>query len=195
MIVVGLDMSLTSTGFCLKDGTRMDVETIKTTPKTHPHDLERLQYIVKEILKRIPPEPEVDMICIEDFFIPLSKAQFGAAIKLVQVGTLMRIALYNKGYKMYIPAAGQLKKFATGKGNVPKSVVVREVYRKWGLEAKDDNQADACTLAHMAEAIVCHFDPNATLVTKGEIHKYQVETIAKVIKERPNYNINVAVDG
>jgi crossover junction endodeoxyribonuclease RuvC len=176
---VGLDMSLTSTGFCLKSGTRMDVETIKTTPKTHPHDLDRLQYIVKECLKRIPAD--VDMICIEDYFIPLSKAQFGAAIKLCQLGTLMRIALYNKGYKFYIPTASQLKKFATGKGNVPKSVVVREVYKRWGLEAKDDNQADACTLAHMAEALIEQRD---------DYPKYQIDTLKKVFDDRPSYNID-----
>jgi crossover junction endodeoxyribonuclease RuvC len=176
--VVGLDMSLSSTGFALKRGTQLDIETIKTTPRTCNTDLERLQHIVKEILRRIPEK--VDMICIEDYYVPQSKAQFGSAINLCALGTLMRVALFNKGLPFYVPTASQLKKFATGKGNCQKNIVLREVYKRWGVDAKDDNQADACTLAYMAEAILLQDDT---------LPKFQVETIKKVVHERPNYNI------
>ena len=177
-VTVGLDMSLSSTGFCIKRGEEITIETIKTTPRTCNNDLDRLEHIVNEIMARIPDD--VRLICIEDYYVPQSRAQFGAAINLVSLGTLMRIALYNNGYPFYLPTASQLKKFATGKGNVQKNIVLREVYKRWGVDAKDDNQADACTLAYMAESILLQDDT---------LPKFQVDTIKKVMAERPSYNI------
>jgi len=187
---VGLDMSLSSTGFCIKDGDKLHIETIRTNPRTCDNDLERLQHIVKEILKRIPAD--VGMICIEDYYVPMSKAQFGSAINLISLGTLMRIALYNKGLPFYVPTASQLKKYVTGKGNCQKNLVLREVYKRWGVDAKDDNQADACTLAYMAEAIVAYTDPNATLVEANAdvLPQFQIDVLKKVVDDRPKYNID-----
>ena len=151
-VFVGLDMSLSSTGFCRKQGTNITIDTIKTTPKTAENDLARLQYIVHQVMERIPMA--VEMICMEDYFTPGNKAQLGAAIKLVALGTVMRMELYKAGYPFYIVAPSILKKYCTGKGTGQKSIVVREVYKKWGIDAKDDNQADACVLAHMSEGFV-----------------------------------------
>ena len=148
---VGLDMSLASTGFCRMRGPRMVVETVKTDPKTCSCDLARLRYISDEVMHRVPGDAA--MACIEDFFTPQNPFQIGAAIGLAMLGATVRLALYEAGIPFFVVAPGQLKKFATGKGTGQKSIVVREVYKRWGLDVKDDNQADACVLAHMAEAL------------------------------------------
>jgi len=177
--VVGLDMSLTATGFCMKSGAVLNIDTVKTTPKSAPDDLARLRFIANEVMSRIPLD--VKMVCIEDYFTPSNRAQIGAAIKLVSLGTVMRMALYEAGLPFYVVAPSQMKKFATGKGVGQKNIVVREVYKRWGVDAKDDNQADACILAHIAEAIVLGFE---------DLPKYQNEVVKKVVKERPNYNVS-----
>lgn len=176
--VVGLDMSLTATGFCLKQGQRLSIDTVKTTPKSAPNDLARLRLITHEMMKRIPRD--VKMVCIEDYFTPSNRQQIGAAIKLVSLGTMIRMALYEAGMPFYVVAPSQIKKFATGKGVGQKSIVVREVYKRWGVDAKDDNQADATVLAYMAQAIA---------LPDNSLPNYQQETITKIIKERPNYNV------
>lgn len=179
---VGIDLSLTGTGFCLKHGPDLSMETIKTTPKTAENDLERLRYIRKHIMERIPTDTAI--ACIEDFFVPHRATQINAAKGLIMAGTLTRIAMLELGLPFVIVSPGQLKKFATGKGNGPKGIVIREIYKRWGVNAKDDNQADACVLAHMAETI--------HRISRGEdleLHKYQQDTIDKVIKERPCYNM------
>lgn len=183
LTVVGLDMSYTATGFCLKRGDEIKVETIKTTTKTAPDELARIQYICDEVLKRIPKD--TDMVCIEDFYTPQSRAQMGSAIRLVMLGALVRMALYRSNIPFYIPAASQIKKFATGKGNCDKSIVVREVYKRWGVEASDDNQADASAMAHMAQLIAEHLDGRDL----EDWAKFQVEVTKKVVKERPCFNI------
>lgn len=176
---VGLDISLTATGFSMKRGAELSIETVKTTPKTAPNDLERLRHIRAKLMALIPDSTR--MVCVEDFFVPHRPSQMGAAKGLIMAGTLVRVALLERGLPFYVVSPGQLKKFATGKGNVPKSIVVREVYKKWGVDAKDDNQADACVLAHMAEAI--------HLGTEG-LNKYQQAAVKKVVDERPSYNLS-----
>lgn len=177
-IVVGLDMSLTGTGFCMKTGSVIAVETIKTTPQTCSDDLARLKFICAEVMKRIPAGTA--MICIEDFFTPSNAMQIGSAIKLAMLGATIRLALYDAHLPFYVVAPSQIKKFCTGSGAAQKSIIVREVFKRWGLDCKDDNQADACTLAHIAEQL-CFLPDDAP--------KYQVEVVKKVTNERPCYNI------
>ena len=179
--VVGLDMSLTGTGFCLIRDGKISVETIKTTPKTCENDLARLIYIVDEVMKRIPAD--VAMIGIEDFFTPQNAMQMGSAIKLAMLGALIRVALYKAGLPFYVVAPSQIKKYVIGSGAAQKSLVIREVFKKYGLDVKDDNQADACVLAHIANDVKWY-------PMMGEnTPKYQDEVIIKVANERPHYNI------
>lgn len=45
-----------------------------------------------------------------------------------------------------------LKKYVTGSGKSPKSIIVREVHRKWGVEVANDDEADAVGLARLCGA-------------------------------------------
>jgi len=176
---VGLDLSLTSTGFCRKNGKSITIETVKTEPKNFKNDLDRLTHIRDTLLRKIPAD--VKMICVEDFFTPSNKMQIGSAIKLAMLGTTLRLALHEKGLPFVIIAPSQLKKFVTGKGSGEKSMILREVYKRWGLDAKDDNQADASVLAYLAEALV---NP-----LTADTPKFQEEVVKTVRKERPRYNV------
>ena len=176
---VGLDLSLTSTGFCLKNGTKLTIETVKTEPKNFKNDLDRLIHIRNTLLSKIPCS--VKMICMEDFFVPSNKMQIGSGIKLAMLGTAVRMALYERGMPFVIISPSQLKKFVTGKGTGEKSMIVREAYKRWGVDAKDDNQADAAVLAYLAEALV---NP-----LTDETPKFQVEVVKTVRAERPRYNV------
>jgi len=176
---VGLDLSLTGTGYCLKQGNSITIDTIKTTPKTCDNDLARLIHIRNELMRRIPVN--VKMVCIEDFFTPQNPFQIGAAISLAMLGASVRIAMYERKVPFVVVAPSQIKKFVTGKGVGQKSIVVREVFRRWGVEAKDDNQADATVLAYLAEALV---NP-----LTEETPKFQVEVVETVREERPRYHV------
>jgi Holliday junction resolvasome RuvABC endonuclease subunit len=45
-------------------------------------------------------------------------------------------------------SVGEIKKFATGKGNANKDKMI-EAVRSWGYEPADDNEADAIALLHL----------------------------------------------
>jgi crossover junction endodeoxyribonuclease RuvC len=185
IVTVGLDLSMTGTGFCIKRGDKVKLETIKTKPKEFENELERVDYIANTVLDGIPDD--VAMICVEDFFVPANKYQIGAAIQLAGLGTLVRVRLYKAGRPFFIIAPSQLKKFCTGKGTGPKSIILREVFRRWGVDAADDNQADACVLAYLAEAIVKRLGGDD--LDEGYI-KPQKDVVKVIMKDRPRFNVS-----
>src|SRR5690625_4309454 len=76
----------------------------------------------------------------------------------------------NINYKEVTP--GQLKKFATGKGNTSKDNIILPIYKRWGYEHDSDNVRDAYVLAQIARALKGH----------GELVKYQEEVIKELKK-------------
>lgn len=153
MIVMGLDPSLTSTGIVLlNDG---QIEIARTT-KNQPDigTVARVLAIVKEIEKIINhPNIPPDLVVIEGFsFGSTGRSLFDTAY----LGWRIRESLESFRERDNIPwievSPAQLKQFATGKGNAPKEVVLQQVYKRWGVELRDNNQADAFTLAKIGEA-------------------------------------------
>ena len=180
----GLDLSLTGTGVCVKRGSTLTIETVKTEPKNFKNDLDRLIHIRDTLLRKIPVD--VKMICMEDFFVPSNKMQIGSGIKLAMLGTTVRLALYERGMPFVIISPSQLKKFVTGKGTGEKSMIVREAYKRWGVDAKDDNQADAAVLGYLSESI--HLRMNG--IEQDGLIKPQIEVITTIISDRPKYNMS-----
>ena len=176
-ITVGLDMSLTGTGFCLKAGTKLDACTISTTPRTAENDIARLRWIANEMMKRIPTN--VSLICMEDVFMPHSPMQMGSACKLFMLAAVMRMTLYEKGLPFFIVAPTQIKKWVTGSGAGQKSTIMMNVFKKYGVECKDDNQADSLVLSVIAESIV---------QPRDDLTKPQQEVLKAVLADRPRYN-------
>lgn len=184
---VGLDMSLTGTGFVIKDKGKAQpstIRTIKTVPKNFKNDLERYQFIVNEVMQSMP---EASFIIIEDVFSPQSKAQIGAAMKLIGLAYLTRTRLYNAGHPFFIAAPNQVKKFVSGNGQCPKDQVTKEVFKRWNVDTKDDNQADAVVMAYLAEAIH-NYVANGSL---DGLTKPQAEVVKAITHERPSYNVEV----
>jgi len=63
---------------------------------------------------------------------------------------LIRIFLYRKKVKYKIIAPGTLKKFVTGSGAAKKEQMLLHVYKRWGVEFKTNDLADAFSLAQLA---------------------------------------------
>jgi Holliday junction resolvasome RuvABC endonuclease subunit len=79
---------------------------------------------------------------------PHSLGEAGGTMKLTLRDTVMGIVGYPS-----IPTPQQIKKFCSGSGVVPKDQVSKYVYKKWGVDAMDNNQADAYSAARIAMAL------------------------------------------
>jgi crossover junction endodeoxyribonuclease RuvC len=171
VISIGIDPSLTGTGMVvLKDGELYTARTVKNKP-----DLPIIQRVsdiycnvlnVANIQKYTPGKDKI-ILAIEGF----SYGSKGRAVfETGYLGWRIREELVEASSVPYIdvpPTA--LKKFATGKGNCGKDLILQQVYKRWGIELSDNNQADAYVLAQIARA---HLDKTVVLTTfQAEVMK------------------------
>jgi crossover junction endodeoxyribonuclease RuvC len=71
---------------------------------------------------------------------------------LVEIGTLVRLAVWQSGLDYLEPAPATLKKFVTGSGQASKEKMVLEVFKRWGIEVSNHDEADSLGLSAMGLA-------------------------------------------
>ena len=147
-VFVGIDHSLTGTGVVVidQDGCILEQKLIKTT--SDDIDEKRMTYIIDE-LSFIPKIVRLKRVYIEG---PSYMSTGQAVLQMGALHYLIRIFLYRKKVKYKIIAPGTLKKFVCGpgQGNAKKEQMLLNIYKKWNLEFKDNNTADAYCLARLA---------------------------------------------
>jgi crossover junction endodeoxyribonuclease RuvC len=83
-----------------------------------------------------------------------------SVFQIAGLNHIVRWWLYRQGYKWLDVPPSVVKKFATGKGNSPKSVMIKAVYKKWGFDVSDDNLADSYALARFHRAYLAGDEPH-----------------------------------
>ena len=153
-IYIGIDSSFTDTAIVgLQDGKVIFEEHITSKP-IKPDDpyLRLFQYYdsLCDVFRKAHP---VDRLVHYGIEVPMG-VHAGAGAKADQSFAACLIALSsldrNKIVKTFRPS--EIKKFATGKGNAKKELMVKEVYRKWGFDTDNHNTADAYAIARLTEA-------------------------------------------
>jgi crossover junction endodeoxyribonuclease RuvC len=151
MKVLGLDLSLTSSGVAVvESGTGVVyTEAIKTKGKKndtlrerherHAYILTRIQEIIEE------HSPQYIVIEGPAYASSVGKLHDRSGLWWIVVFTLM-----NDLYKVSEVPPTNRAQYATGKGRVPKEVVVAAVAEHMSTVVKTDDEADAIVLACMA---------------------------------------------
>ena len=165
MNIVGLDLSLRKTGVVvLSDGLIKEQYVISFKMKGE----ERLYAIYLEI-KKILDGSSDDLICVEDYAMAIKG---GRSFSIGELGGVVKtFNIYKEGYRYRLVAPSLVKKFATGRGNSKKNVMLKEVYKRWNIDFDDDDLCDAFVLAKIGEAIL---NPNIKLT------KFQKEVVDKI---------------
>ena len=182
MLIIGIDPSLTSTGIVvLRDGKVELAVTTKNKPELGTIDRVRLIYerivCVAESLTDGEKWQAPDLIVIEGF----SYGSKGRSVfDIAYLGWRIREELEWLKEQDNIPwlevPPSQLKKFATGQGNANKEIILQQVYKRWGVEFSDNNQADAYVLAQIGRAYLGGMD---------DLAAFQQEVIANLKGEKP----------
>ena len=143
MNLMGLDLSLTSTGYCING------ESFIIKPKTK--GAERLSSISNLIL-RAAVEKNVDLVLIEGYAFGARNSQ---SHSIGELGGAVRMKLWESGIPFIdIPPTCRAK-FATGKGNASKNEVISSISAKTGIVwagSGADDMCDAWILEQMAIA-------------------------------------------
>lgn len=143
--VVGLDPSLTATGIAAADGA---LSTVGGDAKVGDRRLARIADAVAAVVA------EADLVVLE----LLPQHMKSAGITGMAQGVI-RLALVNAGIPYVSLQPSLLKRFATGSGNAMKTDMRMELYKRTGVDLRDDNQVDAwwlraAGLQHLGEPAV-----------------------------------------
>lgn len=143
--VLGLDIS-TKTGFSrhYEDGTMLTREIEFKKLK----GMERVLAFHDEIVLSIGILP-ADLVVVEGYGYASNNI-----VPSVEIGTAIRMALHTANVKYITVAPTMLKKFVTGRGIAPKEVMMMETFKRWGFEAKTNNEADAFGLAKIGMMMI-----------------------------------------
>lgn len=152
-VIVGLDISLNSPGWCKID-TDTSVRTFDTMDFSRLRGLGRIGAAARALVEIVRP---ADLVVMEGLSMGMPSRNGMAFVPqgrydLVGLTYLVRMWLYTHQRRTLLVPPSTLKKFATGKGNCQKSLILREVFQRWGVEAMDDNAADAVALAEFGRA-------------------------------------------
>lgn len=161
--IVGLDLSLTATGYYVFDTPpKMDGGLLETGKLD---GLARMDSILSQVDSLVDP---LTLAVIEDF----SFASKGRAVfQIGGLGFLVRHRLWKQGIRTLFVAPTLVKKFVTGAGNSEKSMMLKEVYKRWGADFQDDNVADAYALARIGRAYLGWEDKPLTSFQKEVLDK------------------------
>lgn len=143
-VVMGLDLSYTSTGIAIFDGGRMLSRALQGKALRGSERLEFFFDFIGDLAVRWQPQ----LVVIEDYAFD---AKFGRE-QAGELGGVVKLTLHRAGINYVTASSSQLKKFATGVGNCDKSIVGRELYKRYGVDAQGNDETDACGLALLGAA-------------------------------------------
>lgn len=148
--VVGIDLSLCKTAMIdialMESGMCESEILIRTQPEEFADDTDRIRYIRDELMNYLKKLKGEVRVCIE---APAFHARGRAVSQIFGLNAVVRSALRDAGIPFVDVSPSEVKKFATGKGNAEKTLILREVWRRFQFDASDDNSADAYVLAQI----------------------------------------------
>lgn len=134
--ILGIDPSLTSSGLChLYDGR---VSTGRLVPSRK--GVERLEEfdVALAALATLP-----SLAVVEGYSFGSRDSHSHA---LGELGGLIRLKLYKANVPYLIVPPTKLKKFVSGKGQVEKPVIMKELFKRWGIDLDQNDEADGTAL-------------------------------------------------
>lgn len=143
--IYGIDPSLSGTGISFNQVGLGYTRTVSSLEKGVKRVVDLSDNIVGLVAKNQP-----FIVVIEGLAL---QSRTGHALERAGLWYLTVAKLLEYGHPVYQVAPNSLKKFVTGKGNSEKSLMMREVYRKWDYIAENDNEADAFGLMRIGMCI------------------------------------------
>lgn len=182
-VVVGIDLSMTSTGLALLTGDGyMDAYAIQTDPNTGTQ-IERQSIITSTVMKNIREfelvQGKVDTVFMEGYSM---SSRFGQVFTLGELGGIMKYRLIGAGYRVGVLPPSSVKKFIGAGGGADKKGVAAAMKEHYGVEFDTTDQTDAAVLAIAThtrlhyENWCANFESRNTL----DIPKHQMDALSKL---------------
>lgn len=144
--IVGIDSSLTGFAFCrlpVPEENNPIIPQRVSTPSEW-NRLRRYRYILDYLIEQTLT---TDLFFMENYGFAATEHQL---VYLAGLGELVRLTIAERaGIEPVMVSTGQLKKFLSGKGNLPKDEVKMHTFKRYGREFKTTDEAESYVLADM----------------------------------------------
>ncbi|MBU1109200.1 MAG: crossover junction endodeoxyribonuclease RuvC [Candidatus Riflebacteria bacterium] len=143
-VVIGLDLAQ-KLGVCAFDGSNQKLlfsESIVLYRGDTQKRLLRLHEYLCEIFARYAPSE----VAIEDIFLP-AKTSPKTPIALGEMRGIARLCAAERNLPVFFYPPRQVKMAITGYGNASKQDVIHWIENEFKIQVKDDNEADAVSIA------------------------------------------------
>jgi len=175
---LGLDLSIRATGIALIDKNYKILHTDKL--QVRGKGIERLFHLDNLFSLFLDKFPEIQFTCLEG---PSFQSKEGNIFQLGEWTGLVKLNLFRKNINFIIAAPSQLKKFISGKfeKEAKKELIILDIYKKYNIELRDNDIADAYVLARIAHDYWIKYCVDETynhLIE--ELKKYQIEVLKKI---------------
>lgn len=144
--VASFDIS-TNTGVCFAnvDGQDVDITYLRTwSEKKRERPIDRARQFA-DLTIGFLDDHDPDLIIIEGY----ATGSRNMSTAIIECNAMIKFALSARGYDWIEIPPTTLKTFVANNGNVKKDVIIKQVYKLWGIDTDDDNQADAVALMQM----------------------------------------------
>lgn len=141
--IAAFDLSLTGTGYCLPDGS-----TGRLVPAAGMVGPQRLAWLASRVmaLARGTQSKAARLVVLEGYAF----ARANQAHQLGELGGVVRVSLWQQGIAYVEIAPSVLKRYATGKGNASKDLVLSAASHRAGRMFETGDEADAWWLWALA---------------------------------------------
>lgn len=148
MKILGIDQSLTETGYFVLDTATQEETFGVITPSKDLEPIDRLDVLFSRFGSLIY-ETAPQVIGIEGYGF----CGKGRARELGELGGILRLFLVRERIKTWEVPVGTLKKFVSGKGNAQKDLMLLKTFKNFGIEFENHNISDAFGICAMVSAI------------------------------------------
>jgi Holliday junction resolvasome RuvABC endonuclease subunit len=168
---LGLDLSLTGTGIVIIDDDYNII--IKELLHVEARETERLFFLEEMLLKILSPYKE--KIFLSAYETPAFRAD-GQQFSMGEWSGLVKTNLFKMGLPLLKVVPLQLKKYVSGQGKGEKGLIILDVFKNFGVEIRQNDQADAYVLSRIAH----DFDYIFNRKINVDLKKYQIDVLNKI---------------
>lgn len=166
MNVIGLDLSLTSTGYAYRPPTQTgrlpDIVTGRIKPHAKMRGVPRLFWLRDRLFELFDQaendgQNTVTLAVIEDYAMGKGGKQSpGRTFNIGEWGGVARLTIHSMGIPIVLVSPSSLKMFATTSGGhtIKKEHVIQAIADLWEYDVPQDDEADAFVLMMLGEAYV-----------------------------------------
>lgn len=147
---VGIDPSLTGTGLIILNDNAEIIEQQLISTKHDSSNIYDIEVRILQIIDKISFILNIKNL-YGIYMENISWASKGEAFaQLASLNYAIRVFLYQNKILYNVIPPTSLKKYVANSGSAKKNLMLKEVYKRWGVDLNDDNLADAYGLARMA---------------------------------------------